>query len=758
MNFRKYLIGTFVAIAAFAGCQEKPEDLGDPRIDLDQTEIQFGKEVSQQSLSFVSTRAWSIKDLPAWLAAEPAKGEASLSRQTVVLSALANAGNDRKAVITLSCGMAKEYVTVSQQGEKGPAIKNDGTKAHPYTVAEANELASQLSDGDETTLADKFVVGKVSTIINIDVTFGNAEYKISDDGTASGEFYIYRGYSLGGKKFKSDTEIKVGDEVVVFGTIINFKGNTIEMTTGSKIVSLNGEDAVEVGPVVPITGTNILSNGSFEDWTGTKPVDWDFTNGNASLKKVSDAKDGSNACEIAGVSDGNRRLMSKAYTLRAGTYQIQAYLKGDGQYRLGYGKLTNGKIVNTDTDYIYLNEPAKTSSDWNLCTVEFKLEEQTQISVIVMNSKNGKGAPVLADDVRLVTADGGLVEEEEKPVETVTFSGLVVATSKVSAFVQTEDGLKYIYDESGAMTAEVGDDVTVTGTVEEYNGVPEITDITLTVNSKGNPVSHPEAVVLDGVAVNSYETLFGYVSFRGKLSVSGSGDKTYYNLSIPNSQRTGSLVSPVSVSDELKGKYVDVTGYFTGISGKVYFNVLFTELKLSEDQSDPEMAGAETLELKEGETVRLDLTNEDIVAALSKSKETATTYGDFSIGMPDVGDWTGNICIQNTLKYIQMRDKSKSRLNSPDFGHPVKRIVVKVNEKTTTGRSVYVMPVVDPANLPDDKDTQYGNSVFAGNLGYAAPKGKVAELLELEFSTPANAFTILVGGGATYIDSISVFY
>ena len=58
---------------------------------------------------------------------------------------------------------------------------------------------------------------------------------------------VYRGYYLNGAKFTAATaaELTVGKHVVVYGTLVNFKGNTPEFTSGSKLVSISAGSALE---------------------------------------------------------------------------------------------------------------------------------------------------------------------------------------------------------------------------------------------------------------------------------------------------------------------------------------------------------------------------------------------------------------------------------------------------------------------------------------------------------------------------------
>ena len=114
--------------------------------------------------------------------------------------------------------------------------KGSGTEKDPYNVAAALDLISTL--GADKNSDDIYVKGIISSISEIDTgQYGNAT--ISDTGQEANQLEIYRGYSLNGDKFTSSDEIKVGDEVVVYGKVVNFRGNTPEFTQGSKIVTIN---------------------------------------------------------------------------------------------------------------------------------------------------------------------------------------------------------------------------------------------------------------------------------------------------------------------------------------------------------------------------------------------------------------------------------------------------------------------------------------------------------------------------------------
>ena len=146
-------------------------------------------------------------------------------------------------------------------GSSNGTVKLEGTGSFdsPYNVAAANKLARELeqSSTSNTVLSEEvYVKGIISQIESIDtVQFGNATYYISEDGTTANQLEVYRGKGFDGAKFTSENDIKVGDTVVVCGQLQNWLGKTMEFTTGSKIVYLNGKVIDAPQPTGEATGT-----------------------------------------------------------------------------------------------------------------------------------------------------------------------------------------------------------------------------------------------------------------------------------------------------------------------------------------------------------------------------------------------------------------------------------------------------------------------------------------------------------------------
>ncbi|MBO4769013.1 MAG: hypothetical protein J5495_05720 [Bacteroidales bacterium] len=189
------------------------------------------------------------------------------------------------------------------------------------------------------------------------------------------------------------------------------------------------------------------------------------------------------------------------------------------------------------------------------------------------------GKYVLYNGTKVEITNATIVSYEEAQVTKVTIEGLVMGVSAKAFIVSTANGVKYVFADS-APGVKVGDNVKVEGEEATYNGLPQLSNPTTTVLSSGNPVTYPTPTVLDAAAFDAYDTGFGFVKFTGQLVKSGN----YNNVNVEGATRKGSISYATEDYADLNGKNVDITGYFVGISGNIYFNVLVTEIKLSGNQ------------------------------------------------------------------------------------------------------------------------------------------------------------------------------
>ena len=126
-----------------------------------------------------------------------------------------------------------------------------GSLANPYTPAEAAAAVAGLSWTSNTeyeSTDEVYVAGKICKIGNKGTyteggTYGNATFFLSADGTGDGDLQVFRALYLGNKKFEEgQTDIKVGDDVIIYGKLMNYKGNTPETVSGKAyLYSLNGK-------------------------------------------------------------------------------------------------------------------------------------------------------------------------------------------------------------------------------------------------------------------------------------------------------------------------------------------------------------------------------------------------------------------------------------------------------------------------------------------------------------------------------------
>ena len=120
-----------------------------------------------------------------------------------------------------------------------------GTAEDPFNCLAAINYTSAL-DADVESTDDIYIKGKIVSIEEeYTTTYGNASFTISEDGTSSNTFKVWRALYIGNQKYtEGQDQIKVGDEVVVCGKVVNYKGNTPETSQGKAyLYSLNGKTA-----------------------------------------------------------------------------------------------------------------------------------------------------------------------------------------------------------------------------------------------------------------------------------------------------------------------------------------------------------------------------------------------------------------------------------------------------------------------------------------------------------------------------------
>jgi|GEM_PF-914583 len=169
--------------------------------------------------------------------------------EVIVCSKVFNYGG--KTPETASGGYLYSLNGETAGGGSGDEAKGTGTLDDPYNPAGAAAAVANLtwtSTTEYQTTDEVYVKGKISKIADKGTytdggTYGNATFYITETGESTGtEFYVYRILYLGNKKYVTgQTDIKKGDEVVIYGKLMNYRGNTPETASGCYLYSLNGE-------------------------------------------------------------------------------------------------------------------------------------------------------------------------------------------------------------------------------------------------------------------------------------------------------------------------------------------------------------------------------------------------------------------------------------------------------------------------------------------------------------------------------------
>ena len=296
-------------------------------------------------------------------------------------------------------------------GEEGGEVTlvGAGTLESPYTAADAIVLTSKMTAND--SMADVYVKGIISSDLVVNLQYGNATFNISDDGRATGEFNIFRALYLGNVKFTSEDQIKIGDEVVLVGTLVNYKGTAPELKD-CHIVQLNGDQGGEEGGEEGgntggeeggNTGGDEGGNTGGEEGGNTGGEEGGNTGGEVDASDYTTTVeystistfDDKGVATINGVSDVKVLKVGSSDALGSFTLTLPAGTRSVSYYAVGWkGKTTTLKFLQGETEIgtqaLVANTGASNSSPFTLTVTDADkysldfgsaLEEDTKITV-----------------------------------------------------------------------------------------------------------------------------------------------------------------------------------------------------------------------------------------------------------------------------------------------------------------------------------------------------------------------------------------
>ena len=257
---------------------------------------------------------------------------------------------------TLPVGKISSSGSTIPGTQENPEDKmNHGTATNPISVADA--IANAKAIGSTASAKDFYVKGKISSIkFEYSAQYGTATYNISDDGSAGTEFTVYGSYYFESKSWQEgQTQIAVGDEVIVCGRIINYNDKTPEFADKKNyLVSLNGKTSSEVGPVdnpedkmdhgtatAPISVADAIDD-AVAIGTSASTSDFYVKGKICSIKYEYSAEYGTATYNIS--EDGSEGIEFTVYS--SYYFDNKKWQEGDNQIAVGDEVIVCGKIIN----------------------------------------------------------------------------------------------------------------------------------------------------------------------------------------------------------------------------------------------------------------------------------------------------------------------------------------------------------------------------------------------------------------------------
>lgn len=346
--------------------------------------------------------------------------------------------------------MPDEDVTVSAVFTKKGEV-NDGSLERPYTAAEAIAAIDANTD-----LTGKYVKGIVTEVVSHNPSYGSMVYNIK-----SGEktLKIFNGYDFGHTKFLGTDDLKVDDEVIVFGNLLKYNKTTYELDTDNYLISINGETQIYRGLAVsePKTAFNVgdtfeLGGKVLQVWRGKEDVD---VTASANISGYDMSTEGK---QTVTVTVGNESVTyvinvraagseaAKTYTLTFGKEFSDPEVKGykdtwdatrDGFTWTMANWNNNNAYVGTDpnkpTNWTFIRAGSKQAA--SVATITTKGTVPEAISTVTMTIDAITATYVNSIKLEVLSADGKTVKE--------TISGKVQKGDCVFNIANSQQNCKY---------------------------------------------------------------------------------------------------------------------------------------------------------------------------------------------------------------------------------------------------------------------------------------------------------------------------
>ena len=394
------------------------------------------------------------------------------------------------------------YSLNGQGGGSQPAgeAKGTGTKDDPFNVAGAIAKCQQI--GSNPSTEKYYVKGTAVDGATADDSFNNITFDIADT-EGGAKFKCFQVKGTDGKPLPAGYAIKKGDEVVVYGPMYNYKGNTPETEgkSAAYIVTVNGKATGEGGGgnTPQPTNTSTFDN----PYTVAKALDTanalsdnETTTEEFYIKGKVSRK--ANTADEIGPNSSKKYKDMNYYISDDGTQSKELYIYR-GKYLDG-ADFTDFEQLKENDEVVVVGKLQKYIDTKNGNAVVLELKES---KIVKLNGQSGSGEQGGGGNNGPGTVSGNTIT-----VKAIDFG---VANGKTMDTQTLADGTKLVFDGGGNSNApkyyDTGtnirmypkNSVTITAskniqkvvfTCDEYQGT--------TYNASGDITAQPGTANLDG--------------------------------------------------------------------------------------------------------------------------------------------------------------------------------------------------------------------------------------------------------------------
>ena len=462
-----------------------------------------------------------------------------------------------------------------------------GTQADPFNVQGVLEYVTGLG-ADVQSDKDVYIKGYVTTIKEqYSAQYGNAQFTISDSKEGGNTFTFYRGLFLGNKKWvDGDATVNEGDEVIICGKVVNYKGTTPETVQNAAYVySINGKTEGGGGDTPTPTPTEAKAV-SVKDFLAAAENTSDWYQLTGTIKNLKDGDqygnfdidDGTGSVYVYGLlseKGGEKKLFQELVAAKGIANGKKITIIGNRGAYNGSPQVTNAYFVSIEDGTGGGDTPsggeakAVSIADFNAAVVS--TDVWYQLTGTVKNLKDGDlyGNFDLEDASGSVYVYGLLSEKggEKKKFQELAAAKGIKEGSKITIigtrgeyngkievlnayFVSIEDG-------GGEPGGTTGADGSTIITVADFNAAAVSTDVwyQLTGTIKN---------LKDGDLYGNFdlEDSTGSVYVYGVLSEKGGAKKLFQDLVAAKGIANGKKITIVGNRGEYNGKIEVTNAYF----------------------------------------------------------------------------------------------------------------------------------------------------------------------------------------------------